>query len=238
MLRKIKSAIPGPARNWLRGLTGARAFANLSFSQEGEDILLARIFNDAEPGSYIDVGAHHPFRFSNTYIFYRRGWRGINIDAMPGSMLPFRTQRPRDTNLEVGISAEPGTATFNIFSEPALNTFDPEIARQREGAGHAIRQRVQVECLPLSEIVRRHLPEKPGRNSFLSVDVEGLDLQVLQSNDWSLYAPSIIVAEVGGKTIDELLSNEVARFLERQGYALFSKLGHSVFFKRFDFEIK
>ena len=57
-----------------------------SFSQEGEDLVLARIFEGKKNGFYVDIGAHHPTRFSNTHYFYRRGWSGINIDAMPGSM--------------------------------------------------------------------------------------------------------------------------------------------------------
>jgi len=52
-----------------------------SYSQEGEDLILLRIFEKKRIGFYVDVGSHHPFRFSNTYLFYRLGWRGINIDA-------------------------------------------------------------------------------------------------------------------------------------------------------------
>ena len=45
---------------------------NYSYSQEGEDMVLQRIFAQKEYGFYIDVGAHHPKRFSNTYLFYKR----------------------------------------------------------------------------------------------------------------------------------------------------------------------
>jgi hypothetical protein len=58
-------------------------YSKKSYSQEGEDMILNRIFEFRNSGFYIDVGAHHPMRFSNTYFFYRKGWRGINIDAMP-----------------------------------------------------------------------------------------------------------------------------------------------------------
>jgi hypothetical protein len=76
---------------------------HLSYAQEGEDMVLRRIFEDQPLGFYVDVGAHHPVRFSTTYFFYRRGCRGINIDATPGSMDAFRRLRPRDINLEVAI---------------------------------------------------------------------------------------------------------------------------------------
>ena len=87
-------------------------FATKSYSQEGEDLLLRRIFEHQKIGFYVDVGAHHPFRFSNTYLLYKRGWRGINIDAMPGSMRLFRKFRPRDTNIECGVGL--GGGAFNV----------------------------------------------------------------------------------------------------------------------------
>ena len=67
-------------------------------------MILRRIFIGKLTGFYVDIGAHHPKRFSNTYIFYQRGWRGINIDAKPGTKEVFNKLRPRDINLEVPIS--------------------------------------------------------------------------------------------------------------------------------------
>lgn len=78
-------------------------FHHKSYSQEGEDMILSRIFGDKKNGFYVDVGAHHPFRFSNTYLFYKRGWLGINIDAMPGSMRLFDRFRKNDINIESAI---------------------------------------------------------------------------------------------------------------------------------------
>lgn len=82
MLRTLKSFVHASTKTRVRNLLGSRAFENLYFSQEGD----IRLFNDSSSGIYVDIGAHHPFRFSNTYVFYKRGWRGINVDAMPGSM--------------------------------------------------------------------------------------------------------------------------------------------------------
>ena len=106
-------------------------YINESYSQEGEDMILSRYFDGQLKGFYIDIGAHHPKRFSNTYIFYKRGWSGINIDAMPGSMYEFNKYRSRDINIESAISLEPSELTFNIFKEPALNTFSNELAQYR-----------------------------------------------------------------------------------------------------------
>ena len=79
-------------------------YSKKSYSQEGEDMILQRLFEKQKTGFYVDVGAHHPRRFSNTYFFYKKGWCGINIDAMPNSMKRFNRSRPRDINIEKAIS--------------------------------------------------------------------------------------------------------------------------------------
>jgi hypothetical protein len=98
-------------------------WVNRSWSQEGEDMALRRVFEKEKIGFYVDVGAHHPKRFSNTYFFYRMGWNGINIDAMPGSMKEFDKYRGRDINLELGVAKQEGILNSYVFNEPALNTF-------------------------------------------------------------------------------------------------------------------
>jgi len=88
----LRKLLPIGLTEWLRIVLDK--YALKSYSQEGEDMILRRIFEDNETGFYVDVGAHHPARFSNTNYFYKRGWRGLNIDAMPGSMSKFKKYRP------------------------------------------------------------------------------------------------------------------------------------------------
>ncbi len=104
----LKRVCPKPLWEKLRAMKGkilgARGYMNPSYSIEGEDRIVRSLFwEKRDTGFYVDVGAHHPFRFSNTYLFYTQGWRGINIDATPGSMRAFKKHRPRDINLEIGI---------------------------------------------------------------------------------------------------------------------------------------
>ncbi|ETD27688.1 hypothetical protein [Helicobacter canis] len=104
----LKQILPRRVWEWLKRarqrLLGRRAYMNPSYSIEGEDrIVRALLWQKHDKGFYVDVGAHHPFRFSNTYLFYTQGWSGINIDATPGSMKAFNKYRPRDINLEVGV---------------------------------------------------------------------------------------------------------------------------------------
>ena len=232
MRRVVRALLPQAARDSLREAFGARFHARSSYSQEGEDLLLARMFDDSSlPGIYVDVGAHHPFRFSNTALLASRGWRGINIDARPGSMKPFRRFRPRDVNLELGVSEMPAQLRFHVFAEPALNTFDADLAESRRNQGWQQTGSLLVECRPLAEILERHLPELGAATvDLLTVDVEGLDLQVLRSNDWSRFRPRVVLIEVLGSDIEQLIHSEPAAFLAQCGYKPVSKLVNSVAF--------
>ena len=98
--RRIRNRFPASSLQlW------SRAFSKRSYAQDSEDLLVLSLLGDSKPpGFYVDVGAHHPARYSNTLLFYLKGWRGINIDALPGSMDLFRTWRPLDVNLEIAIS--------------------------------------------------------------------------------------------------------------------------------------
>jgi FkbM family methyltransferase len=200
---------------------------HLSFSQEGEDGILHRIFEKKKRGFYVDVGSHHPQRFSNTYKFYLRGWNGINIDPLPGTKTRFDALRKRDINLELGISDSAGELAYYSFKEPALNTFDPIVAASRDSP---LISKDLIQVFRLSDILDRHLG-LTQKIDFLTIDVEGLDLQVLRSNDWTRYRPSYVLAEaLGMRDINEALNSELCEYMTSNGYSFFAKCVNTVFF--------
>ncbi len=204
-----------------------------SWSQEGEDLILMRCFDTQPQGFYVDVGAHHPMRFSNTWGFYRRGWRGINIDAMPGSMAAFRKKRKRDINLEIAISDEQTPLSYYIFNEPALNGFDPDLSelRDREQNDYHIIRTEILTTARLGDVLGMHLPQ--GQEiDFLTIDVEGLDLSVLKSNDWERYRPRLVLVEILNADMTGIPCTEAGAFLHGVGYAPFAKTFNTVFFQR------
>jgi FkbM family methyltransferase len=207
----------------------------ISFSQEGEDRVLSRFFEDKNKGFYIDVGAHHPQWLSNTYYFYLKGWRGINIDAMPGSMINFNKIRPEDLNLEVAISNAEQELTYYEFNEPALNSFDKVLSEERDKLDkYKITTTHTIKTCQLSDILDKYLPVD-REIDFLSVDVEGLDLQVLQSNNWDKYRPKLVLAEsLGTKSIQDLSESDISRYMASKGYSLYSKLFLTTIFSRLD----
>lgn len=204
----------------------------VAFSQEGEDLILARFFEGQTKGFYVDIGAHHPQRFSNTYFFYLRSWRGINIDAMPNSMSFFNHVRQGDTNIEAAISDSSDILTYYIFDEPALNGFVEEISINYESnSNFRIVDRKEIKVQRLSEILDRYLPE--GQQiDFMSIDVEGIDHQVLLSNDWSKYKPNVILVEELFILLEDLpQQSKTFTFLREQGYRLFARSLNTSFYK-------
>jgi FkbM family methyltransferase len=204
--------------------------AGTYYSQEGEDILLSRIFGEQTEGFYVDVGAHHPRRFSNTCFFYKRGWRGINIDALPGSMKVFQKLRPHDINLELAVSEREQVLTYYMFNEPALNGFSKTISEKRQTDEYKITNTIDVLAFPLYVILDKHLPLGQSID-FLSVDVEGLDLQVLESNDWKKYSPKVILVEILANNLTAIENDPVYNYMVNQGYILFAKLFFTCIFK-------
>jgi len=201
------------------------------YSQGAEDIILASIFGNREKGFWVDVGAHHPQRFSNTYLFSLKGWTGINIDALPGSMAIFKKMRPNDINLEIPIFNERKKLTYFQFNEPALNGFSEELSLERNGIGGAeIIKRVEMEGFPLKDILAEHLPKDQNTIDFLSVDVEGYDLPVLESNNWNTYRPKVVLVELLNRSMEKLKSDPVVLFLEKKNYQLFAKACQTAFF--------
>ena len=222
---------------WLRDAARWNRYQRTSFSQEGEDLVLERFFGARSHGFFVDVGAHHPHRFSNTYLFYRRGWHGINIDAMPGSMAPFRRHRPRDINLEVPVLRQRGLMRYHQFHDPALNGFSAELSQKRVDVhGCELLRVIELEGRPLAEILAEAKPAGVPEIDFLTVDEEGLDLEVLQSNDWARFRPTLVLAELIGSSMATVSSDPVYRFLRAQGYDIYAKTAQTVLFIRRDTE--
>jgi hypothetical protein len=204
----------------------------LTFSQEGEDLILLRLFADRPPGFFVDVGAHHPFRFSNTFLLYNAGWRGINIDATPGSMQAFQQFRPDDINIECFVGDPATEKTFTIYNEPALNTGSKEIvgARPLPSDKYWPVSTATMQPRGLSGILDQYVPNGTSI-ALLNIDVEGGEQEVLESNDWSRYRPEIILIEQLSTGIDESLRHPTTKFLNERNYRLVAKAFNSSFFE-------
>lgn len=207
-------------------------FFRRSYSQEGEDMIYRSFFEGRKnyKGFYVDVGALHPYRFSNTLYFYKKGWRGINIEPTPGANKLFNIFRKRDININAGISANEGTLPFYCFNEPALNSFSKSDADRLAGiANYKLSRVVNVSTMPLATVLDKYLPAGTVID-FLNIDAEGLDLEVLASNKWDKYKPLFVIIEV--KVDLKTIANAgIYKYLTNKNYELVAKTLRTAFFK-------
>jgi hypothetical protein len=191
---------------------------NFSFSQEGEDLILEtmfyKFFGKTNEGFFVDLGAYNPLKYSNTMKFYVKGWRGVNIDARPGSMKEFNKLRPEDTNVEAAISPDGKQAVYYEFSEPTANTFDSRAAEESLKLGLTMTGKHVLDTYTVNELFDKYIPEGQ-KIDLLDIDVEGFDSMIVQQLDWDKYHPSIVMIET---SVDS--ENIIPKIMKKNGYVL------------------
>ena len=205
------------------------AFLKRCLSVEGEDLVLDCFLRRACFGIYVDVGAHHPIRFSNTFLLYEQGWRGINIDPNPESIEAFKMFRPDDINVAAAVSDQDAPVLLHRFEQPAFNTIDSEWAG-RIAKTEVSREPFEVHPRRLSDILDEHLlPEQ--QIDLLNIDVENTEIGVLESIDWQRHRPGLIAVEITNcLTVDQLLKSEVGCLLSDRSYELLARTYSTAFF--------
>lgn len=217
----------GAAGGW--GVTAAVARAHQlpphqpSFAQCGEDLVVWYIFDELKVPrpTYIDIGAYHPYAINNTYLMYTRGCRGLLIEPNVDMTATLKRERPHDTTLAIGIGLSSTTeADYYRMSEPSWNTFDKDMADHYVKVTKGEKKLLGVVKIPLvnvNEVIDKHHGGKTP--DYFSVDVEGLELDILKSLDWSKHRPKVICVEtlVAGTRRQKL---ETVEYLTGKGYVV------------------
>lgn len=202
-----------------------------SFAQSGEDIVADVELGKRAKGHYVEVGAFHPKLYSNTYLFYKRGWTGVCIEPRPGAKEEFLKVRPKDIFLSMGAGEKKDVLEYMEFDDPAANTFSSEQAKINvEVAGRKLKQKINVAVMPLRDILASCGMDKV-KIDLLSVDVEGMDWEVLNSNDWEKYRPEVVICEDLDFDFEKVQSSKTTKFLMSKGYRLVGKTPFSLIFR-------
>jgi len=216
-------------------------WATKSFSIAGEDLALQSLLfrRDQQVGAsslrpngfFVDIGAFAPKQFSNTYLFYKKGWSGINIDATPNSMTIFNKTRKRDINIEIAVSDTQSVLDYYTWGTPTVvNTLSlehAEIFTKRLGIAPQI---VKVQTRTLESILDEFLP-KGQFIDFMNVDVENHDLNVLTSNNWDKYRPFLVAVELAIERFDQILNSEITTFMQSKNYYIASWIYPNIIFE-------
>lgn len=209
------------------------------YSAYGEELLAQAWFEfngfDLAKLTYLDIGAAHPFHLSNTYLFYRYGAKGVLVEPDPDQVAVLRKKRPLDTVVSAGISfdTQRGNAKLYQMNLPFFNTFSSKQAAyvlessQNWDPQHrlSLLREVDVPMIPINEIIDEYMAGLAP--DYLSIDVEGHDLDVLKSLDLERFKPKIICIEPSNKThlFDEILNPH--------GYSLMAKTPDNALYMRF-----
>lgn len=198
-----------------------------SYSQFGEDCALYQIFGGRKIGKgvYIDVGCHHPKKGNNTYFLYKKGWRGLLIDLELSKVYACKILRPFDTTILAAVSNK--EELVDIYSPRAFSvmTTISKGASQNKNIIGSIQTKTLTSLIDNSEFSGKHI-------DLLSIDVEGVDYEVLEGLDFNKYSPTVIVIESWEKNVREILLGKINVFLESKGYELKNWVGLSLIYKK------
>jgi FkbM family methyltransferase len=212
------------------------------FSFSGVDVIIENIFKYKKKGFYIDVGCQHPIKNNNTFLLYKKGWSGINIDLDKDNIDLFNTSRPTDTNINVAVSDKVGEVDLFFYHKKSpINTIDKKTSEFQKANVSSIKK---IQTNTLNNIISS---SKFYDKTFdlLSVDVEGHELNVFKGMDFNKYSPNVIVAEyldlnvkrleIKNLNIENIINSELYNFLTSKGYILVNCIYSDLIFIKKDF---
>ena len=184
-----------------------------TYAMEGEDLEIIKILKNIENGFYVDAGGYHPLDRNNTYLLYRKNWRGINIDLSEFSIELFNFMRPDDININVAVANNDDYVTFFYQKKLSqLTTIKKNIASQRM---QGLIKEQQIKCNKLTTIINNS-KYKNRKIDFLNIDIEGADFEALKSLDFEIYRPKLICVEIYDENID---NSNINIFLKDLNYS-------------------
>jgi FkbM family methyltransferase len=198
----------------------------VSFSQCGEDLIAEYIFSEClrlPEISYLDIGAYHPTLLSNTYLFYQKGHRGVCIEPDPDLLDGIKSVRPEDTCLNVGVgTSQQSRADFYRMTNRTLNTFSKDAAeRYQEYGNQKIEEVISMPLLTVDSIIERYFNFCPH---YISLDIEGLDFEILKTFDFSRFRPQVFCVETLTYTEDksERKLSEIIELVTSNNYFVYA----------------
>jgi FkbM family methyltransferase len=218
-------------KNWLSDQLVRRLQPDgtLSYSQRGEDraiefylevylgMTMRGRIDTIDTGFYVDVGCYDSVHLSNTFALYKKGWHGINVDANREVIDVFRERRPRDVSVHAALSDERERLKFHEFANRGLSSFDEEHVEKWEGRNRIVDE-YWLETVTLTEVLDDH--DAPEQFDLLDVDMEGFDLRVLRSLDFTRYRPRLILVEIHDTDAAAAHAHPVSSYLGERGYDL------------------
>ena len=214
----------------------------ISYSYGGMDSLIEKIFKNKNNGIYVDIGCGHPIKNNNTYLLNKKGWSGVNIDLDKENIELFNLYRPRDHNVSAAISNNKKEVDlFFYHSKSALNTINKDTADYQKAVVSKVKK---IKTTTLNNVLD-YSRFKDFTLDFLTIDVEGSELLVLENFNFSKYKPKIIVVEYLDLSLNKLeiknlnitsaIKSSIYKLIISHNYTLVNMLHSDLVFAHNDF---
>ena len=217
-------------------------YTKKSYSFNNVDLIIDYLLKDIENGIYIDLGCNHPIKFNNTYLLYKRGWSGINIDSDKISIDLFNKFRKNDFNVNKIVSENEDLKKLYIYHDRStINTLDKELVNSRTKKPIS---EIEEKSTTLNKIIEKSPFEKDKIN-LLTVDIEGHEFQALKNFNFSKYKIDVVVLELFDKSLSEIemfnqsidfvTKSRIYNLLLNNNYKLINWVHSDLIFVRNDF---
>lgn len=209
-----------------------RGIVFASYSQNGEDLYIIKYFKNKKKGFYVDIGAYHPKRFSNTYLLKHNNWSGVNIEANPNLIKKFLIDRPNDINLNIGVSDKKDKLKFYVFEPLTLSTFSERMKDSYLNQKYKLIKTLNIDVLPLDQILNEYCKNKVI--DLLTIDVEGYEIEVLSGLKKVSNLPKLLCIEsIDHNQDDTKKLQKIISFLDNLSYKKIKQIGvNSIFEKK------
>ncbi len=221
-------------------------YSKKSYSLSNVDLIIERIFKNKKKGIYIDIGCNHPIKYNNTYLLYKKGWSGINVDLDQESIEQFNKLRSRDTNIQTLITSLDNEEKdlFFYHERSAINTISKKLAESRNSQYKEIKK---IKGKSLNSIIENS-KYKNSKIDLLSIDIENYEYDALKNFDFEKYNLDIIVTEITdislnkleiyNFSIEKILETKLYKLLIEKNYKLINWVNADLIFVKKNFQLK
>ena len=189
-----------------------------NYSQFNEDLFLVDFFHNKKKGKFVDLGAFHPIRYNNTYLLYKKGWSGTNIDLNPVAIDMFNIARNRDINI-CALMSEKSNIEKNVYYEHGFSAVNSLVLTKE--LKKVLKEKKIMKTKTFDDLVKNDF-------DFLNIDLEGHDYEVLRTINLKKYKPGLICIEILENSKDK---ENIFKYMTKNNFEFINKCKVSYFFK-------
>ncbi len=213
-------------------------YSKKSFSISSVDLIIERIFSNFDKGIYLDIGCNHPIKYNNTYLLFKKGWEGINVDLDEESIKQFNLFRKNDHNIAALITSKDNEEKDLYFyhKRSSINTISKELMEKRKNKPKKIKKMKGISINTLIE----NSPFKNKKINLLSIDIENYEHEALKEFNFDKYNIDVIVSEITdikseklelyNNSLENITSSKIYELLTNNNYKLVNWINSDLVF--------